>query len=197
LVTVIAADFTAFHVVGIVLACWAVVLTYLGIRRPDFPGAVKGGGERAVLGISVVLAAGAVGTAIVTGEAPEVEHPEAEHAAEEANPEPSPTQGQGAPTPTQQGASQLKLTADPTGQLKFNTSVLSAKAGALRITLTNPSAVPHNVTLKTPQGTENGKTVGKGGSSTVLADLRAGKYAYYCSVAGHQEGGMEGTLTVR
>jgi uncharacterized cupredoxin-like copper-binding protein len=31
----------------------------------------------------------------------------------------------------------------------------------------------------------------------VSADLQAGEYAFYCSVPGHLEGCMEGTLTVR
>jgi uncharacterized cupredoxin-like copper-binding protein len=27
--------------------------------------------------------------------------------------------------------------------------------------------------------------------------VKAGKYAFYCTVSGHREGGMEGTLTVK
>jgi plastocyanin len=197
LLSLAATDFTAFHVIGIVLAAWAVLLTFLGVTRPDFPGKVKGGGERAVLGISVVLALGAIGTAIGTAKTEKKEEPEAAKSKAEANPPPSPTAGAGGPTATQKGASQLKLTADPTGNLKFNTDALSAKAGAVRITLTNPSPVDHNVTLQTPQGVKGGPTVGKGGTSTVSAQLKPGSYVYYCSVPGHREGGMQGKLTVK
>jgi uncharacterized cupredoxin-like copper-binding protein len=39
--------------------------------------------------------------------------------------------------------------------------------------------------------------VGKDGTSTVTAELGAGRYTFYCSVPGHRQGGMEGTLTVQ
>jgi uncharacterized cupredoxin-like copper-binding protein len=37
----------------------------------------------------------------------------------------------------------------------------------------------------------------QGGSKTVSATLRAGTYKFYCSVPGHRQAGMEGTLTVQ
>ena len=188
-----ASDITAFHIVGIVFACWAVVLTFLGITRPDFPG----GAERVVLSISVLLAAGTIGTAIGTAKREKKETAEASQSKTKANPAPSPSQGAAAPTPAQQGASQLKLSADPTGNLKFSNSALSAKHGPIRITLTNPSPVSHNITVQTPQGAKGGPTVGKGGTSTVSLNLPAGKYVYYCSVPGHRQAGMQGTLTVK
>jgi uncharacterized cupredoxin-like copper-binding protein len=197
LLTLAASDFTAFHAVGILFACWAVVLAVLGFTRPDFPGAMKGAGEKAVLGISVVLAFSTIGLAIGTVKGEKKEKAEAAESKAEANPRPAPTQGQAAPTPTSKGATQLKLTSDPTGNLKFNTSALSGKAGAVQITLTNPSPVEHNVTLQTPQGVKAGKTVGKGGTSTVAAQLKPGSYTYYCSVPGHRQAGMQGTLTVK
>src|SRR5205823_1730984 len=114
-----------------------------------------------------------------------------------ASPRPSPSAGASAqPSQASKGASQLKLTADPTGNLKFNTNALSAKAGTVQIALTNPSPLQHNVTLQTPQGVKGGPTVGHGGTSTVTAQLKAGRYTYYCSVPGHRQAGMQGTLTI-
>jgi hypothetical protein len=53
-----------FFIAGGVLAVWAVVLSFIGLRRPAFPFA--GTGQRAVMGISFVLAAAAIAMAIVT-----------------------------------------------------------------------------------------------------------------------------------
>jgi plastocyanin len=197
LLVLAASQFTVFHAIGIVFAVWALTVTVLGVRNPDFPGAMKGTGEKTVVGISVVFAAAAIGTAIFVLKGEKKEKAVAAESKAQANPKPSPSAGASAPTPSSKGASQLKLTADPTGNLKFNTDALSAKAGTVRITLTNPSPVDHNVTLQTPQGAKGGPTVGKGGTSTVLAQVKPGSYTYYCSVPGHRQAGMQGTLTVK
>ena len=36
-----------------------------------------------------------------------------------------------------------------------------------------------------------------GGVSTVSADLKPGKYTYFCTVPGHRAAGMVGTITVK
>jgi uncharacterized cupredoxin-like copper-binding protein len=36
-----------------------------------------------------------------------------------------------------------------------------------------------------------------GGVSNFTVTVKPGKYQFYCTVAGHREGGMEGTLTVK
>ena len=53
-----------FFILGGALAVWAVILGWLGLSRPDFPGSA--GGERGVIGLTVVMAALAVGAAILT-----------------------------------------------------------------------------------------------------------------------------------
>jgi uncharacterized cupredoxin-like copper-binding protein len=35
-----------------------------------------------------------------------------------------------------------------------------------------------------------------GGTADLTANLKAGKYEFYCPVDGHRQAGMEGTLTV-
>jgi plastocyanin len=95
------------------------------------------------------------------------------------------------------GGSQLKLTADPGGALKFDKTSLSTKPGKITVVLDNPSDVPHAIEVEGKGVEEAGETVGKGGVSKVTADLKAGEYEYYCPVGNHKEAGMEGTLTVK
>jgi len=53
-----------FYVAGLVLAGWAVVLASIGLTRPSFPFNVRG--ERAVMGVSVVLVVATIAMAIAT-----------------------------------------------------------------------------------------------------------------------------------
>jgi hypothetical protein len=53
-----------FFIAGGVLAVGAVVLAFVGLNRPAFP--FSGVGQRAVMGVSFVLAAVAIAMAIVT-----------------------------------------------------------------------------------------------------------------------------------
>jgi plastocyanin len=91
----------------------------------------------------------------------------------------------------------LKLSADPGGALKFDKSSLTAKAGNVTITMDNPSGIPHGVAVEGNGVDKDGNIVNKGGKSTVTVKLKAGKYEFYCPVPGHKQAGMEGDLTVK
>lgn len=91
----------------------------------------------------------------------------------------------------------LQLAADSSGQLKFDKSSLSAKAGNVTITMDNPSPVSHAVAVEGNGVDKDGNTVSTGGKSTVTVNLKPGKYEFYCPVDGHKAAGMEGTLTVK
>ncbi len=90
----------------------------------------------------------------------------------------------------------LKLTANPSGALKFDKTTLKSGPGKTKIVLDNPSSVPHAIEVEGKGVEAEGDTVTKGGVSQVTVDLKAGKYEYYCPVDGHKDAGMEGTLTV-
>lgn len=92
------------------------------------------------------------------------------------------------------GGENLALAADA-GALKFDKTELTAKAGKVTITMDNPSDIPHNVEIDSPDA-KAGETVGKGEKSVATADLKAGEYTYYCAVGNHRGAGMEGKLTV-
>ena len=92
-------------------------------------------------------------------------------------------------------ASTLKLTADPGGALKFDTTTLSAKAGKVTVVMDNQSQTPHAVEVE-GGGVEKKTQTVTGGSAKVTVDLKPGKYEFYCPVDGHKAAGMKGTLTV-
>ena len=61
----------AFHVLGGLLAVWALLVSFLGVTREGFP--VGRAQERLVATISILLVAGTIGSAIYTS-ATEEEH---------------------------------------------------------------------------------------------------------------------------
>lgn len=95
------------------------------------------------------------------------------------------------------GGQKLSLQADPSGKLRFNKKTLNAKAGKVTIVMKNPSPLSHNISIVGGGVNQMGQTVASGGTSTVSATLKPGKYTFYCSVPGHRQAGMFGTLTVK
>jgi plastocyanin len=93
------------------------------------------------------------------------------------------------------GGETVKLAADKSA-LKFDKSKLTAEAGKVTLEMANPSGIPHAVAIKGNGVDVDGKTVGKGETSTASSDLKAGTYTFYCPVPGHEAAGMKGTLTV-
>jgi heme/copper-type cytochrome/quinol oxidase subunit 2 len=82
--------------------------------------------------------------------------------------------------------------------LAFDKTTLTAHAGKVTIALTNPSAIPHDVAIRGPGGVlGKGAIVTGGGISTVTATLKPGTYTFFCTVPGHEQAGMRGTLTVK
>lgn len=96
------------------------------------------------------------------------------------------------------GASnELHIEADPDGALAFTEDSATSKAGKVTVHLTNESPVPHDVAIEDEGGKEIGKTevIAEGEDETTV-NLKPGEYTFFCSVPGHREAGMEGTLTV-
>ena len=91
----------------------------------------------------------------------------------------------------------LKLDADPTGGLAFISTKAEAPAGSVTFSMPNKSSVQHNIAVKGAGLDQKGPVVGQGGTSKFSASLKPGKYTFYCSVPGHEEGGMKGDLTVK
>ncbi len=68
----------------------------------------------------------------------------------------------------------------------------------MTVNFTNQSAVPHDVALEDEAGETiaETETLAEGTDSTT-AELKPGTYKFFCTVPGHRQAGMEGTLTVK
>jgi mono/diheme cytochrome c family protein len=106
-----------------------------------------------------------------------------------------PAAGAGKPIAAKNG--KLEIPADPTGQLAYVTKEATAPAGSLEISSKNDASIPHDIALEGGGVSGKGEVVQGGGVSKFTVTVKPGEYQFYCSVAGHREGGMEGTLTVK
>lgn len=110
------------------------------------------------------------------------------------NPKPKTKRSSGA---AETGAGEtLDLAASAT-QLAFDTKELTSKSGKVTIDFENPAVIEHDVAIE-----QNGKLIAKTpliseGKASVSAELKPGTYTFICTVPGHAEAGMEGTLTVK
>jgi plastocyanin len=206
---------TAFYVGGSCLTILALAVTAVGLRNSEgFPTRLT---ARAGIALFAILVLGTAAFAVAYSE-DEQEHREAELAAEAEEgaaglpgggevPAPDAAQAEGTPpgeqappqtTPPQGGGpgGTIKLAADPT-QLAYDKKSVSSKPGPVVIDFDNPAPIEHDVAVET-----NGEEIAKteliaSGKTSVTAELGPGKYVFYCTVPGHREAGMEGTLSVK
>jgi len=200
---------TPFYIAGGVLVVWALSISLgVGMRNPAFPANL--GQQRLVMAVTVVLVLFAISMAVVTaggekqaqasvapvaGEATSTAS--APPAASTTSAQPTATTGTPAPGSSPAGAgTSLKLAAAPGGELSFDTKSLSAKAGSVTIAFTNASPVEHDVTIAQGSTVIGATPKFAGGTKSVTVNLKPGTYTFYCSVPGHRQAGMEGTLTV-
>lgn len=206
---------TPFYVVGGILVVLAVIVSFIGLRNEKFPP------SRRVMIAGIALFAifvAATAAAAVINARDEQEHRRAELAelaeeegAESAEAAETGTEGPTAASEGEQeeaaakqddgaaaGGETLELTSPESGDLLFEPTELAAASGTVTIEYTNPSSVTHNVAIEDSSGEtlSEGELVAQGGVSTASADVEPGEYVFYCAVAGHREGGMEGPLSV-
>ena len=185
-------DGNFFFVLGIILVVTAVSLAFLGIRVSDrFPA------NRAILvGGTALFAAIVVATmAFAVVKSRDEQHKRNEELAKEQQPTNTGATGS---TGAAGGAETLDVSSPADGGLVFQPNGLTAQPGNVTITYDNPSPVPHSIAVATANGNVLGEvqpfTAGK--QSVQLSNLAPGVYTFYCTVPGHREAGMEGTLTV-
>jgi plastocyanin len=95
------------------------------------------------------------------------------------------------------GGATVTFEADPSGQLAFTQTDVTAAAGNDTIKFDNPASLTHDVVIEDSSGNEIASTdTVSAGTATAQADLKPGTYTFFCSVDSHRAAGMEGTLTV-
>jgi plastocyanin len=196
---------TLFYVLGVTLVVAALVVSAVGLKFESFP--PSRAVMLAVIGIFIALV-GATTTFAVLNAQDEQAKQEAEQAesSTESTVASSSTAGSTTTASSTEATSTtaakgpggtVKISADPTGQLKFEQTKLTSKPGAVKIDFTNDSPVPHDVKISDSSGTELGGTDVGTGTATATVDLAPGTYTFFCDVPGHEEAGMKGTLTVK
>lgn len=199
-----------FYICGIALAISAVLISFVGLKVKSFPGKAM---PLVVLWFAVLI--GATATFSVLHAQDEEHHKEAEleragekfeaegedaaagEAAEEADGKGG---AEGAAEPEGETVSgpggTIALAAD-VSDLAYDKASIDSKPGKVTIDFTNPSALEHDVAIEGNGEEIAGSEIIAEGETTVSADLAAGTYTFFCTVPGHREAGMEGSLTVK
>jgi plastocyanin len=198
---------TLFFICGIALAVSAVVVSFIGLRVKSFPGKVA---PLVALGFAALIGATTTFAVLHAKDEDKAKAAELSKADEEVEEEESsPVEGESKKAPAGKEAPAAKPKASASGpggtlqlaasetDLAFDKTSLTSKPGKVTIDFDNPAALEHNVAIE-----QNGKqiaiseTLAKGKTS-VSANLAPGTYTYLCTIPGHAEAGMEGTLTVK
>jgi uncharacterized cupredoxin-like copper-binding protein len=85
------------------------------------------------------------------------------------------------------------------GEMYFDPNEISADAGSsLTINFDNAGNQLHDFTIDDLNGEEVEIDVPAGDQGSVTLDMpdEAGEYVFYCSIPGHRDAGMEGTISV-
>ena len=101
--------------------------------------------------------------------------------------------GSGAP-PRPPGPGEIVMT-----EYAFSPRDASAKRGA-ELTVRNEGQIAHNLTVERPDSTDRligTDTMVSGRSAKLDLDVPPGRYTIVCTVPGHEQRGMAGTLRVR
>jgi len=198
---------TLFFICGIALAVSAVLISIVGLKAKDFPGKAF----PVVILWFAILVGGATTFAVLHAKDEEqAKAAEDQSAGKEFEAQDNEDQfgGEGEEKAGGEAAAKpeaaakgpggtLKLAASPT-DIAYDTTSLESKPGKVTIDFNNPAPLEHDVAIED----EGGKQIADSeliaqGETSVSTELAPGTYTFYCTVPGHREAGMEGTLTVK
>jgi uncharacterized cupredoxin-like copper-binding protein len=192
------------HEVGLAVTAaafiaFALASSFLFPRfRPQYPG----GGLPAFIVISFVFFIGML--AAVENFGAESGKSEAAHAETSGTPttavqtattKPTVSVGAGqAPAQTTTGQAQAAQTVQVTeSEFKITLAGYKAKAGKFTFDVKNAGKIPHDLAIRGGPKTE---LIQPGGTATLTATLKPGKYHLYCTVPGHEQAGMRVDITL-
>ena len=96
------------------------------------------------------------------------------------------------------GGSTVNISTPGGSTLAYDQKDVTAKAGSVTINFDNKEALQHDVAVADSSGKILGQTdLVSSSTANATVDLQPGTYTFYCTVPGHREAGMEGTLTVK
>lgn len=78
--------------------------------------------------------------------------------------------------------------------IAYDQAPTEVRAGTVSMSLTNEGSIEHNVAFE-ELGGEKVLDAPGGQTDSAEVELEPGEYTFYCSIPGHREAGMEGTLT--
>jgi uncharacterized cupredoxin-like copper-binding protein len=181
---------SAYYVIAIVIAVGAIVLSAIGLTREDFPPTARAG--RAVMAGTLLLVAGGVIALLATTH---VEHPR-EEAAEAAAEEKAGGEAKAGQPAAEAGQKvgvkekEFSITLEGSKELK---------SGPYTFEVANTGKIEHDLAIEGEALPKEPKTplIDPGKSATLIADLKPGKYKFYCTVPGHEQSGMKIDVNVR
>jgi plastocyanin len=205
-----------FYICGIALAVSAVLVSLVGLKVKSFPGKAF---PLVILWFAILIGGATTFAVLHAKDEEQAKAAELEKAGEkfekegndeaagevttpgEEGSEGEAKAGQGSKGGEEAGAASgpggtVKLAADPTN-IAYDTTSLNSKPGKVTIDFSNPSALEHDVAIEAEGKEIAGSELIAEGKTSVSAKLAPGTYTFYCTVPGHREAGMEGTLTVK
>ncbi len=204
---------TLFYVCGIALGISAVLISIVGLKAKNFPGKAF---PLVILWFAILVGGAATFAVLHAQDEEEEKAAEFEHAGQEFEAEgedeeaageavaPGGEQSKGkagdGAKPKGEGASgpggTLQLAAD-VSDLAYDATSLKSKPGKVTIDFTNPSALEHDVAIEGDSKEIAGSELIAESKTSVSTELAPGTYTFYCTVPGHREAGMEGSLVVK
>jgi plastocyanin len=106
--------------------------------------------------------------------------------------------GGGTSAPKKAAPSAGGAVAESATEFKFSKPAATAKAGKVTVNLTNDGQTAHAIEIEgTPKGDVKTNVISPGQTASLTANLKPGKYEFYCPVDSHKQQGMKGELTVK